>query len=69
MLKSIELPVDADTHGFTLASLNQFVEQEFKMIASKLYAKDITITIRQRMMFNGSFSAPKITEIINLCFN
>lgn len=47
MLKSIELPIDADTHGFTLAQLNQFVEQEFKMIASKLCANVIKyVTIR-----------------------
>lgn len=36
VLKSIELPVEALTYGFSQVELNQYTEQEFKMIASKL---------------------------------
>ncbi|KAG5890080.1 hypothetical protein JTB14_003644 [Gonioctena quinquepunctata] len=39
-LKSIELPIESLTNGFSQVELNQFTEQEFKMIASDKQEKE-----------------------------
>lgn len=39
-VKSIELPIESITNGFSQVELNQFTEQEFKMIASDKQEKE-----------------------------
>lgn len=39
-MKSIELPIESLTNGFSQVELNQFTEQEFKMIASDKQEKE-----------------------------
>lgn len=41
VLKSIELPIESLTYGFSQVELNQYTEQEFKMIASKLHKRHL----------------------------
>lgn len=40
MVKSIELPIESLTHGFSQVEINHFTEQEFKMIASDRQEKE-----------------------------
>nr|UYE98994.1 heat shock protein 70 [Ophraella communa] len=39
-VKSVELPIEAITHGFSQVEINNFTEQEFKMIASDRQEKE-----------------------------
>lgn len=40
LVKTIELPIEAYTHGYSQAELNNFVEQECKMVASDRQEKE-----------------------------
>lgn len=40
VVKSVELPIESLTHGFSQVEINQFTEQEYKMIAADRQEKE-----------------------------